>query len=167
MGGFMAQERVKKSAGNQRTLDDVRKELYQFMDGALERVYKKNRVQPDGHYPNFTERESLVASLGREIAELFLEAGFITDPRYQEIMKADILPCPDCKTASPRAVDEEKQALMDEIMLETKVGQIPLSGPLFRCPKCRRNFSPLKTFLGPRPGKSQYGAAAESELGRR
>ena len=57
--------------------------------------------------------------------------------------------------------------LMDEVMLETKVGQIPLSGPIFRCPKCRRNFSPLKAFIGPRPRKSQYDARTQSELGRR
>ena len=162
----MAQAHSRKPSGSRKTIDDVRKELLQVMDGALERVYKKNRVQPDGHYPNLTEREDLVASLGREITELFLEAGLLTDPRYQEIMKAETLPCPDCKAVSPRAMDKEGEALMDEVMLETKVGQLPLSGPLFRCPKCRRNFSPLKAFIGPRPRKSQYGAAAESELGR-
>lgn len=163
----MAQERVKKPSNNQRTPDDVQQELRQLIDVVWERVYKKNRVQPDGHYPNFTERESLVASLGREITELLLEGGVLTDPRYQEIINAETLPCPDCKTVSPRALDEKKQALMDEVMLETKVGQMPLSGPIFRCPKCRRNFSPLKAFIGPRPRKSQYDARTQSELGRR
>jgi hypothetical protein len=163
----MEQKRSKKLSVSRKTIDDVRKELLQLMDGALERVYKKNRVQPDGHYPNFTEREDLVASLGREIAELFLEAGLLTDPRYQEIMKAETLPCPDCKRASKRTVDEKGQPLMDEVMLETKVGQIPLSAPLFRCPKCRRNFSPLKTFIGSRPRKLKYGDRTKSELGRR
>lgn len=162
----MAQKRAKKSLANPRNMDDVRKESHQLLDAILERVFKKNRVQPDGHYPNFTERESQVALLGREITELLLEGGVLTDPRYQEILKAETLPCPECKTVSPRAMDEEKQALMDEITLETKVGQIPLSGPLFCCPKCRRNFSPLKTFLGPWQRKSQYSAAAKSELGR-
>jgi ssDNA-binding Zn-finger/Zn-ribbon topoisomerase 1 len=161
----VAQKRAKKTLVDPRSMDEVRQELHQLIDAVWERVYKKNRVQPDGHYPNFSERESQVALLGREITELLLEGGVLTDPRYQEIMKAETLPCPECKTVSPRAVDEEKQALMDEITLETKVGQIPLSGPLFRCPKCRRNFSPLKTFLGTRQRKSQYGAAAESELG--
>jgi DNA-directed RNA polymerase subunit RPC12/RpoP len=149
------------------SINDLREQLHQLTVGALERVLKKNRVQPDGHYPNFSEREDLVVSLGREITALLLEGGVLADPRYQEIMKSEKLACPDCGTSSPRALDGKKQALMDEVMLETKAGQIPLSGPLFRCPKCRRNFSPLKTFLGTRQRKTQYGAAAESELGRR
>lgn len=162
----MAQKHARRSVVA-RSVQEVREEYRQLMEGALERIYKKNRPQPDGHYPNFAEREELAVSLGREITEFFMEVGFLEDPRYQEIIKAEIWPCPDCNTASRKAMDGKGQVLMDEVILDTRAGQVPFSGPFFRCTKCRRNFSPLKKFLGAWPRKQQYGDSAESELGRR
>jgi hypothetical protein len=153
-------------ASSRQNMEAIRKELHQLVDAALERVFKQTGVQPDGHYADFTERESLAASLGKEFGECFLEAGLLKDPRCQEILKAETLPCPTCHIPSPRAVDKDGQPLTDEVQIETRVGTMPLSSPIFRCAKCRRNFSPLTIYLATQRRTLQSFPAQDGELGR-
>lgn len=142
----MSKKQGHKISGT-RSEEEIKKELYQIADLAYERMMKIARVQENGHYADFTEREDLAESIGKEFGECFLEAGLIKDKKYQEIMKSDMLPCPKCKKLIPRAKDKDGKLLTEEIMVKTKVGEIPFEGPLFRCATCRRNFSPLKNHL--------------------
>lgn len=161
----MAQKNPKPASPRQ-NVEAIRKELHQLVDAALERVFKQTEVPPGGHFADFTERESLAVSLGKEFGECFLEASLLKDPRCQEILKAETLPCPTCHTPSKRAVDKEGRPLTDERQIETRAGIMPLSSPIFRCAPCRRNFSPLTTYLATQRRAVQSFPAQNGELGR-
>lgn len=155
-----------QSVSLRQNVEAMRKELHQLVDAALERVFKQTGVQPDGHYADFTERESLAVSLGKEFGECFLEASLFKDPRCQKILKAETLPCPTCHTPSSRAMGKDGQPLTDEVQIETRTGIMPLSSPTFRCAKCRRNFSPLTAYLTTQRRTIQSFPAQGGELGR-
>jgi len=127
--------------------EEMRKDLYRIAKSASDRVYDLFKGRNISNYPDFTEREDLAEILGKEFGEYVLKESMSSDPKFQKIMDATTLPCPDCQTLCPRAKDPEGKPIEEKITVKTKVGEFPFAGPLFRCAKCRRNFSPLKAHF--------------------
>jgi len=128
--------------------EEIRSELIQMMDGMLDRIKQKTGRQSNGHFPTFTEREDLVVSLGKEMGEYLLEKSILMDPALIEVLLAKECDCPKCHTPSKRKEDAEKKVKEESVMVNTKVGKLPFAAPIFRCQKCRRDFSPLASFIG-------------------
>jgi len=128
--------------------DGIRNELLQMMDGMLEKIKQKTGRQYDGHFPTLTEREELVVSFGKEMGEYLLEKSILMDPSLIELLRTKECDCPQCHTPSKRKEDAEKKAKEESVMINTAVGKLPFAAPIFRCQKCRRDFSPLASFIG-------------------
>lgn len=129
--------------------EEVRQELHQMVDGVINRISQRTGYQKNGHFPTFDEREELASSLGGEIASYLLEKSLIADPELIKILQAEVCACPKCQTLSKRVKTKKNKGQEETIMVKTKVGQVPVPSPLFRCDKCRRNFSPLERFIKP------------------
>jgi len=138
-----------KKTKEQQSQKQIRQELHQVLDGALDRVFQKTGYQNDGHFPTFDEREALVSSVSEEISSYLLEKNLVTDPELTKILQAEVYPCPKCQTLSKRVKAKEGKAQEETIMVKTKVGKVPVPAPIFGCAKCRRNFPPLETFIKP------------------
>lgn len=128
--------------------DEIRNELHQMLDGMLERVRQKTGHQSDGHFPTLTEREKLVVSLSKEMGEYLLEKSILMDPSLIKVLFAKECDCPKCHAPSKRKEDEEKKEKEESVVVNTAVGKLPFAAPIFRCQKCRRDFSPLASFIG-------------------
>lgn len=123
---------------------DFQDEWHELVDGILERMCQKMGYQPDGHFPTLEEREELAGKLSQEIGSFLLEKTMSADPQLQEWMHAEKAPCPNCQKVVSRLKDKEGKPRQDTILMETKVGTVPLEAPLFHCWKCKKNFSPLQ-----------------------
>jgi hypothetical protein len=125
----------------------IRAEMHQLLDSSITKMMSKTGYQKDGHFPTFTERELLASSVGEELSARLLEKNLFADEEFMKLRDADVCPCPKCKTLSSRIQKEDGGCQMEKVLINTKVGKITFSAPIFLCEKCRRKFSPLRAFV--------------------
>jgi hypothetical protein len=125
----------------------IREEMHRLLDRSIDKMMNKRGYQEDGHFPTFTERELLASSVGEELSARLLEKNLFADEEFIKLRDADACPCPKCKTLSCRMQKEDGGWHVEKVLINTKVGKITFSSPVFLCGKCRRKFSPLGTFI--------------------
>jgi len=111
----------------------------------FDEMTEKTAAGLDPHSMDFTGREALAYRLGEEFAARLLRGNLLTDSWRTVVEEATSWDCPRCDTDCPRHKDEDGNDLYEDTALRTKVGQLPVRLPLFRCSKCRKIFSPLPT----------------------
>jgi len=152
---------------NAESWQDVQRECHELLDGILRRMGEKRGFRPDGTIPSFGLREDLADRLGREIAGFLLEKSLAADRALQQQEILEKVPCPRCGKWASRLKDKSGAFRYERLMIESKVGPVPVDAPLFHCWKCRKNVSPLQGFaLSERPNPQQP-SPTKDQLGRR
>lgn len=119
-----------------------RKEMQQMFDSALDKIDKQLESSP-----SLYDREILASALGAKFGELLLASSIFRDKALARILEAKELPCPRCQTLSVRELGKDGKERKQNINMATKAGKLSLADPIFRCPKCRRKFSPLESLI--------------------
>jgi hypothetical protein len=146
---------------------ETKEEYRQLTEEILERIRQRMGIRPNGQFWSFAQREALAEELGREVGGFLLEKGIALDSALPESTQAEKADCPYCHRSVSRAKDKSGKPRTEHLLLETKVGKVPVETALYCCWKCRRVFSPYgkPSSSGRHPLQQQ--PAAKNQLGRR
>lgn len=133
-------------------VEALRRRLHEKVEEAIERMGGRSREGGDPYAQDFTGREGRAAEIGREVGALALEVNLVSDPERKAAEESVSWRCPRCGEDSPRARDAAGRPRGEETALKTRVGTLALRLPLFRCERCRKDFSPLPAERQPGAG---------------
>jgi len=131
-------------------LASLREGLHRQIDEAFDEMTRPSAKGGDPFQMDFTGRERRAWELSQRVGARLLAANLDRDPAYAAIEDSVSHVCPRCGADAPRAPGPPAKGGEGPPELKTRVGTIPLATVLFRCPKCRKVFSPLAT--APEPG---------------
>jgi len=126
-------------------IEELRQRLHRKVDQGIEKLLGLAEQGLNPYELDFTGRETLVVEWGQEVTALLLEANILYDGHLAIVEASASWTCPRCQHPSPRHKDNDGKECYDELTLSTRAGKIPLRLPRFRCPQCRKVFSPLPT----------------------
>jgi predicted RNA-binding Zn-ribbon protein involved in translation (DUF1610 family) len=131
-------------------LQGLREGLHRQIDEALDEMTQPSAKGGNPFELDFTAREARAWELSQQVGARLLAANLERDPAHAALEDSVAHTCPRCGADASRGPGPPAGPGQPPPELKTRVGKIPLAAALFRCPKCRKVFSPLAAAPEPR-----------------
>ncbi len=137
-----------KSRLSDEQLEKLRQGLRALSEEAISKMFESG---PDGKDPfgaTFDQREQAAAEIGKAMQAFLVESQCEFDPNLEQMAASAQWECPCCGDLCGREKDKQGNLVREDVKLKTRAGPVCLKAPLFRCKRCRKNFSPLPAVAG-------------------